>query len=46
MFQPASAMFQPTSVTHALLALSPVGVIQVVKPCVKPPSLGPFKAIG
>jgi hypothetical protein len=30
MFQPASAMFQPASVTHALLALSAVGAIQEV----------------
>jgi hypothetical protein len=27
MFQPASAMFQPASVTHALQALSAVGAI-------------------
>jgi hypothetical protein len=46
MFQPASAMSQPASVTHALLALSPVGAIQEVWPCVEPPSLGPFEAIG
>jgi hypothetical protein len=30
MFQPASAMSQPASVTHALLALSPMGAIQEV----------------
>jgi hypothetical protein len=30
MFQPASAMFQPASVTHVLLALSAVGAIQEV----------------
>jgi hypothetical protein len=30
MFQPASAMFQPASVTHALLALSAAGAIQEV----------------
>jgi hypothetical protein len=30
MFQPASAMFQPASVTHALLALSAAGAIQGV----------------
>jgi hypothetical protein len=29
-FQPASAMSQPASVTHALLALSAVGAIQEV----------------
>jgi hypothetical protein len=29
-FQPSSAMFQPASVTHALLALSAVGAIQEV----------------
>jgi hypothetical protein len=46
MSQPASAMSQPASVTHALPALSPVGARQEVQPCVKPLSLGPFKAIG
>jgi hypothetical protein len=30
MFQPASAMSQPTSVMHALLALFPAGAIQKV----------------
>jgi hypothetical protein len=30
MFQPASAMSQPASVTHALLALSLAGAIQEV----------------
>jgi hypothetical protein len=30
MFQPASAMSQPASATHALLALSPAGAIQKV----------------
>jgi hypothetical protein len=30
MFHPASAMFQPASVAHALLALSPAGAIQEV----------------
>jgi hypothetical protein len=30
MSQPASAVFQPTSVTHALLALSAAGAIQEV----------------
>jgi hypothetical protein len=30
MFQPASAMFQPASVTHAQLVLSTVGAIQEV----------------
>jgi hypothetical protein len=30
MFQPASAMSQPASVTHAPLALSPAGTIQKV----------------
>jgi hypothetical protein len=30
MFQLALAMFQPASVTHALLALSPAGAIQKV----------------
>jgi hypothetical protein len=30
MFQPASAMFQPASVTHVLLALSAAGAIQEV----------------
>jgi hypothetical protein len=30
MFQPASAMFQPASVTHALLTLSAAGAIQEV----------------
>jgi hypothetical protein len=30
MFQPSSAMSQPASVTHALLALSPAGAIQEV----------------
>jgi hypothetical protein len=29
-FQPASAMFQPASVTHALLALPAVGAIREV----------------
>jgi hypothetical protein len=29
-FQPASAMFQPATVTHALLALSAAGAIQEV----------------
>jgi hypothetical protein len=28
MFQPASAVFQPASVAHALLALSPAGAGQ------------------
>jgi hypothetical protein len=46
MFQPASAMSQPVSVTHVLLSLSPAGAIQKVWPYVKPPSLGPFEAIG
>jgi hypothetical protein len=30
MFQPASAMFQPASVTHALLVLLAAGAIQEV----------------
>jgi hypothetical protein len=30
MFQPVSAMSQPASVTHALLALSPLGAGQEV----------------
>jgi hypothetical protein len=30
MFQPASAMFQPASVTHAQLALSAAGAAQEV----------------
>jgi hypothetical protein len=30
MFQPASTMFQPVSVTHALLALPAAGAIQEV----------------
>jgi hypothetical protein len=30
MFQPASAMFKPASVAHALLALSAAGAIQEV----------------
>jgi hypothetical protein len=46
MFQPASAMSQLASVTHTLLALSPAGAFQKVWPCAKPPSLGPFEAIG
>jgi hypothetical protein len=39
-------MFQQASATHALLALPAAGAIQEVLPCVEPPSLGPFKAIG
>jgi hypothetical protein len=45
-FQPASAMFQPASVTHAQLVLSAAGAIQGVLPRAEPPSLGPFEAIG
>jgi hypothetical protein len=44
--QPASAMFQPTSVTHAQLISFAFGASQEVWPCVEPPSLGPFEAIG
>jgi hypothetical protein len=32
MFQPASAISRPASVTHALLALSPAGAIQAPEP--------------
>jgi hypothetical protein len=45
-FQPASAMSQPASVTHARLAPFESGASQEVYPCIEPPSLGLFMAIG
>jgi hypothetical protein len=46
LFQPASALFQPASVKHAQLVPLAFGATQEVQPCVEPPSLGPFEAIG
>jgi hypothetical protein len=43
MFQPASAMLQPASVTHALLTLSPAGAIQGVVAVRQAPEPGPVR---
>jgi hypothetical protein len=43
MSQPASAMSQPASVTHALLVLSPVGAIQGGVAVRQAPELGPVR---
>jgi hypothetical protein len=43
MFQPASAMFQLASVTHALLALSPAGAIQGGVAVRQAPEPGPVR---
>jgi hypothetical protein len=43
MFQPASAMSQPASVTHALLALSPAGAIQGGVAVRQAPEPGPVR---
>jgi hypothetical protein len=43
MFQPASAISQPASVTHALLALSPAGAIQGGVAVRQAPEPGPVR---
>jgi hypothetical protein len=43
MFQPALAMFQPASVTQALLALSPAGAIQGGVAVRQAPEPGPVR---
>jgi hypothetical protein len=43
MFQPASAISQPASVTHALLALSPAGAIQGGVAVCQAPEPGPVR---
>jgi hypothetical protein len=43
MFQPALAMSQPASVTHALLALSPAGAIRGGVAVRQAPELGPVQ---
>jgi hypothetical protein len=42
LFQPASTMFQPASVTRVRLVPFAFGAPQEVLPCIEPPSLGPF----
>jgi hypothetical protein len=43
MFEPASAISQPASVTHALLALSPAGAIQGGGSVRQAPEPGPVR---